>query len=380
VDRPGAPWEPHWAFIKPARPALPVVKNAKWVRNPVDAFVLAASRRRPRSRPEADRRTLARRLSLDLTGLPPEPDLVEAFVADASPTRTRSSPTSSSLRRATASTAPGTGCDAARYADTTGSTSTTSATSGPIATGSSTPSTEQTFDQFTVEQLPATCSQPDAGAAHRHRLPSLQHDTNEGGTIAEENRRNYARDRVETTFWVWLGLTANCAVCHDHKFDPITQKDFYSMAAFFRNTTQGALDGNIRDTAPVLLLPKPEDEGRNKASPGRDRDRKQAVAARKKVLRAEFDKWLETAKPQDWTRGRQDRRALVPPAAGRRRRSKAVFPGQAPSAEIRRPAAVGGERTVTERALTGRQQDARRDRHRGRRHSTRTGRVPSAAG
>src|SRR6185295_2876683 len=124
--------------------------------------------------------------------------------------------------------------------------------------------------------------------------------TNEGGTIAEENLANYARDRVETTFWVWLGLTANCAVCHDHKFDPVTQKDFYQMAAFFRNTTQGALDGNVRDTAPVLLITKPEDEKRHQAIPAELDAAKQALAARKKTLRADFDKWLDTAKPEDW--------------------------------------------------------------------------------
>jgi hypothetical protein len=113
---------------------------------------------------------------------------------------------------------------------------------------------------------------------------------------------------VETTFWVWLGLTANCAVCHDHKFDPITQKDFYSMAAFFRNTTQGALDGNIRDTAPVLLLPKPEDEARNKAIPAEIETAKQAVAARKKVLRASSTSGSRRPSPGLGQRSRQDRR------------------------------------------------------------------------
>jgi hypothetical protein len=93
---------------------------------------------------------------------------------------------------------------------------------------------------------------------------------------------------------------ANCAVCHDHKFDPFTQKDFYQIAAFFRNTTQGALDGNVRDTAPILLMPKAEDLVRNKAIPAELEAAKQAVAARKKALRADFDKWLETAKPEDW--------------------------------------------------------------------------------
>src|SRR6202012_1244114 len=107
------------------------------------------------------------------------------------------------------------------------------------------------FDQFTIEQLAGdllpnpTQAQLIATGFHRCNFT-----TAEGGTIPEENLANYARDRVETTSWVWLGLTANCAVCHDHKFDPITTKDFYAMSAFFRNTTQEHTDKNNRDTAP----------------------------------------------------------------------------------------------------------------------------------
>ena len=299
----GAPWEPHWALIKPARPSLPVVKNAKWVRNPIDAFILArieAAGLAPA--PEADRRTLARRLSLDLTGLPPEPDLADAFAADA---------TADALEKLVDKllASPRYGehrarywLDAARYADTHGLHFDNFRDIWPYRDWVIKAfNANQTFDRFTIEQLAgdllpnATKDQMIATGFHRCNMT-----TNEGGTIAEENLANYARDRVETTFWVWLGLTANCAVCHDHKFDPITQKDFYSMAAFFRNTTQGALDGNIRDTAPTLLLPKPEDEARHKAIPAEIEAAKQAVAARKKILRGEFDKWLETAKPQDW--------------------------------------------------------------------------------
>ena len=113
------------------------------------------------------------------------------------------------------------------------------------------------FDQFTVEQIAGdllpnpTREQLIATGFHRCNAT-----TSEGGTIAEENLALYANDRVTTTSWVWLGLTANCAACHDHKFDPITQKDFYSMAAFFRNTTQPASDGNVKDTKPVIYLPR----------------------------------------------------------------------------------------------------------------------------
>jgi len=299
----GAPWEPHWSFIKPERPAVPVVKNDKWARNAIDRFILAKLEAQGLApAPEADRRTLARRLSLDLIGLPPEPEVVEAFLSDTTPDayeklvdKLLESPRYGENRART-------WMDAARYADTHGLHFDNFRDIWPyrdwiIASFNR----NQPFDQFTIEQLAGdllpspTKEQIIATGFHRCNIT-----TNEGGTIAEENLANYARDRVETTSWVWLGLTANCAVCHDHKFDPITTKDFYSMSAYFRNTTQGALDGNIRDTAPVLVLPKTEDEKRYKEVPAEIEAKKTQIADLKKKLRADFDKWLETAKADDW--------------------------------------------------------------------------------
>ena len=152
------------------------------------------------------------------------------------------------------------------------------------------------FDKFTVEQLAgdllpdATAEQRIATGFHRCNIT-----TNEGGTIAEENLFNYARDRVETTAWVWLGLTANCAVCHDHKMDPITMKDFYSMSAFFRNTTQAALDGNIRDTAPVMVLPVEDDKGRWAAIPALQAEANRRIQERRKNLADAADTWGRSA-------------------------------------------------------------------------------------
>ena len=300
----GAPWEPHWSFIKPERPEPQKVQNEKWARNPIDTFVLAkleAAGLQPA--PEADKHTLARRLSLDLTGLPPEPAMVDAFIAD-------NAPNAYEKYVDTLIASPRYGehrarywLDAARYADTHGMHFDNFRDIWPYRDWVINAfNTNQRFDQFTLEQLAGdllekpTKEQMVATGFHRCNIT-----TNEGGTIAEENLCNYARDRVETTSWVWLGLTANCAVCHDHKFDPITQKDFYSMSAFFRNTTQGALDGNIRDTAPILVMPtKGADEDRWNQIPKDILSAQTSIVKVKEGQRAEFNTWIATASPATW--------------------------------------------------------------------------------
>ncbi len=119
------------------------------------------------------------------------------------------------------------------------------------------------FDRFTIEQLAGdilpnrSLEQQIASGFHRCNIT-----TSEGGAIDEEYRVLYTRDRTETTSQVWLGLTAGCAVCHDHKFDPISQREFYELAAFFNNTTQSGMDGNIKDTPPVQFVPRPDDRAR----------------------------------------------------------------------------------------------------------------------
>src|SRR5207248_1454553 len=115
------------------------------------------------------------------------------------------------------------------------------------------------------------------------------------GAIDEEYRVLYARDRTEATAWTWLGSSLNCAVCHDHKFDPFTQRDFYSMSAFFNNTTQAAMDGNVKNTAPVMFVPAAEDRSRFEAISGELAAAKNAVEARKGAARPDFDRWLAAA-------------------------------------------------------------------------------------
>src|SRR5207253_2811665 len=242
----GAEYQRHWSFIPPQRSSLPEVKNKTWARNPIDRFILAkleAVGLAPTA--EADRRTLARRLSLDLTGLPPEPADVEAFVNDAAPDayeklvdKFMASPHWGEHRART-------WLDAARYADTHGLHFDNFREMWAYrdwvieAFNRNMP-----FSQFTLEQLAGdllpnpTLDQLIATGFNRCNIT-----TNEGGTIQEENLVMYTRDRTETVAQVFLALTANCATCHDHKFDPITTRDFYSLSAFFNNSTQGALDG-----------------------------------------------------------------------------------------------------------------------------------------
>jgi hypothetical protein len=299
----GAPVEPHWAFIKPERPEPPQVADAAWMKNPIDRFVAARLQQAGLApAPEADRRTLARRVCLDLTGLPPEPALVEAFVADSAAgayerlvDQLLASPRYGEHRARY-------WLDAARYADTHGMHFDNYREMWPYRDWViSAFNSDQPFDQFTIEQLAGDLlphpseSQLIATGFHRCNMT-----TNEGGTIEEENLCNYARDRVETTSWVWLGLTANCAVCHDHKFDPIPTKDFYAMSAFFRNTTQGGLDGNVKDTAPILRILTADDQGKMKSLDERVAAGKQAVADRRKALRAGFDTWLAKATVAEW--------------------------------------------------------------------------------
>jgi hypothetical protein len=258
----GAQWKDHWAFVAPVRPPLPPVKDAGWVRNPIDAFILAkleANQLKPAE--EADRRSLVRRVTLDLTGLPPTPAEVAAFVKDRSPHAYEKV-----VDRLLASPHYGEQfahywLDAARYADTQGLHIDNYREMWPYrdwvirAFNSNMPFNEFTIDQLAGDLLPhATLDQKIASGFQRCNVT-----TNEGGSIPAEVEAMYARDRADTTGTVWMGLTIGCATCHDHKFDPIAQKEMYAMTAFFRNTTQYPLDGNVPDTPPIVTVPPAAD-------------------------------------------------------------------------------------------------------------------------
>ncbi|MBI1842199.1 MAG: DUF1549 domain-containing protein, partial [Verrucomicrobia bacterium] len=300
----GAPWQPHWSFIKPERPPTPDAGSLRSrVRNPIDAFVFSRLEGRGLApAPEADRRVLARRLSLDLVGLPPRAEAVEAFVKDRSPDYYERY-----VDRLMDSAQWGEHrgrywLDVARYADTHGLHFDNYREMWPYrdwvigAFNRNLP-----FDRFTIEQLAGDLlPHPTTDQIIATGFERCNPTTNEGGTIEEENLANYARDRVETLSWAWLGLTANCAVCHDHKFDPITTRDFYSLSAFFRNTTQTGFDGNVKESSPVLVLVKTDAErARLEALPGEIDVARKAFDKAKKDADADFTRWAETAKADE---------------------------------------------------------------------------------
>ncbi|HEV2424278.1 MAG TPA: DUF1553 domain-containing protein [Terriglobia bacterium] len=259
----GAKWERHWAWIAPRRPPVPEVQDKRWPRNPIDNFVLARLEREGlKPSPEADRATLLRRVSFDLTGLPPTPADLDSFLADKSPDAYEKH-----VDRLLASPHYGERMampwlDLARYADTHGYHIDSLREMWPwrdwvIAAFNR----NEPYDQFTVEQLAgdllpnATLEQKIASGFNRN------HEINfEGGAIPAEYHVEYVVDRASTTATTWLGLTMGCARCHDHKFDPIKQRDFYSFFAFFNTVPERGLDGTQGNADPVLALPSPEQQ------------------------------------------------------------------------------------------------------------------------
>lgn len=283
----------HWAFVAPKRPSTPSVKLQSWVVNPIDAFILARLESEGlKPSPVADKVTLIKRLSLDLIGLPPTPQEVDRFVADKSPQayeivvdRLISSPHYGERMALP-------WLDAARYADSNGFQQ-----DGDTyqyvwrdwvvnALNKNMP-----FDQFTIEQVAGdllpkpTQDQLIATAFNRNHMLN-----GEGGAIPEEQRNVVLYDRVDTTATTWLGLTMACARCHDHKYDPISQSDFYSFMAFFNNVPESGVPsggGQYRIAEPWIYIPVKHQETQV------DELSKQLVSARdeeKKKLEAEIAK------------------------------------------------------------------------------------------
>jgi hypothetical protein len=257
----GAHYRPHWAFEKPARPAVPQGQASNWAKTPIDLFVLRRLNKEGlQPSPEADKHALIRRVTLDLTGLLPTPEEVNAFVQDSSPQayehlvdRLLASPAFGEQRARY-------WMDYARYADTYGLHFDNSryiwAYRDYLIKSFN---TNKPFDQFAKEQIagdllpPSNLDQIIASGYVRSGVSS-----NEGGTIPEELRVNIARERTEAYGAAFLGLTVGCAVCHDHKYDPTTQKDFYQLSAFFNNINEQPFNGDKPNWAPVVRIPKPQ--------------------------------------------------------------------------------------------------------------------------
>lgn len=290
----GAEYEDHWAFMKIEK-ATPEDLDG----HPIDYFVDKELARHSLTRsPEADPRTLVRRVYLDLTGLPPTPAEIDSYLEDSSEDKYTKLIDELMARPSFGEHRARYWLDAARYGDTHGLHLDNYREIWPYrdwvinAFNDNKP-----FDQFTVEQLAgdlipeATQEQQIATGFNRCNVT-----TSEGGAIEEEFLVRYAVDRVSTTSTVWMGLTAGCAQCHDHKFDPMTMKDFYSLFAFFNNTTQPGMDGNAKDSPPVLRV---YDSVEHEKAANDLRKKVSLQVEKSKKLLADFNRPVEAENTED---------------------------------------------------------------------------------
>ena len=263
----GAQWKQLWSLVPVAEPKLPGVKNFAWVRNEIDRFILARLEAKGlQPSPEADRATLIRRLSLDLTGLPPNEAKIDAFIADKNPKAYENLVDRLLASRHYGERMALEWLDAARFADTHGY----HVDSGRHmwrwrdwvidALNRNVP-----FDQFAIEQLagdllpePTVSNMIATGFNRNHGINF------EGGAFAEEFRVEYVVDRVHTTATVFMGLTMKCARCHDHKFDPISQKEYYQFFAMFNWVPEQGIDGASGNAVPVMKFPTEKEIGQFK--------------------------------------------------------------------------------------------------------------------
>jgi mono/diheme cytochrome c family protein len=286
----------HWAYIKPRRPELPRVKNQEWVRNPIDAFILARLEREGlQPSPETDKATLLRRVHLDITGLPPSVKEVDAFLADKSHDAYEKV-----VDRLLASPAYGERwarpwLDLARYADSNGYEADHPRVMWEYRDWViNALNRDMPFDQFTIEQIAgdmlpgATTDQRIATGFHRNTMVNM-----EGGIDPEENRFEILVDRVNTTATVWLGSTMACAQCHNHKYDPFSQKEYYQLMAIFDNA-EYKIEGSLHSrhvSEPQLSLPTPAQAAKRKVIDGELKRLEAKLTEQTPELDAEQAKW-----------------------------------------------------------------------------------------
>ena len=309
----GAEWQSHWAFIPPERPPVPPVAGAEWVRNPIDNFVKAGlERERREPSPEADLLTLIRRVTFDLTGLPPAEGDIAAVLNDDSPDAFERHVDRMLESKGYGERMAAEWLNGARYADSSGY-----QTDAPRqmwryrdwvidAYNENMP-----FDRFTIEQI-AGDMLPDATLEQRIATAfNRNHGQNgEGGIVPEEFLVENVVDRVSTTGTVWMGLTLGCARCHDHKFDPVSQKEFYEIYAYFNNIPER---GNLRglgakafkyyNSPPLVTAPTDADFARlAELDEKLDKAREafESLEADAADARAEWERSLRDAWPIDW--------------------------------------------------------------------------------
>ncbi|HMV82197.1 MAG TPA: DUF1553 domain-containing protein [Blastocatellia bacterium] len=303
--RQGARWQQHWAFIAPVRPALPKIKNTAWPKNAIDYFVLAkleAAGLEPS--PETDRATLLRRLSFDLTGLPPTVKEQDEFLNDKSPNAYEKV-----VDRLLASPRFGERMafewlDAARYADTNGY-----QLDGERSMWRwrdwviNAYNRNLPFDQFTIQQLAGDLlRRPANSTAALDQLIATAFNRNhrgnsEDGIVPEEYRIEYIVDRVDTTSTVFLGLTMGCARCHNHKFDPFTQREYYQLSAFFNSIPEDGRASNYGNSAPWISAPTVEQQRQLKRLETRLAQTKQQLELSLKTHAAAQRRWEHSLNP-----------------------------------------------------------------------------------
>lgn len=321
----GGKYEKHWAFVKPVRPQVPEIPPGGGARTDIDRFILARlSKEGLAFMPEADRYALVRRLTLDLTGLPPTIEEADAFAKDQDPAAY-----DKVVDRLLASPAYGerwgrVWLDLARYADSQGYAEDKARVIWAFrdwviqALNDNMP-----FDQFTIEQIAGdllpnpTQKQLEATAFHRNTLTNT-----EGGTDREEFRNVAIVDRVNTTMAVWLGLTFNCAQCHDHKYDPFTQEEFFRLFAFFNQTE----DNDQADDRPFLSIFTDEQKKQKKDWEDELATLQSALETTTPELEAARRKWeAALAQPVEW-------KALVEAELAADRKSSVLKAESAPAA------------------------------------------------
>ncbi len=292
----GAKWEGHWSFAAPEKPALPQVSNAGWARTPIDHFILARLDRAGLSpSPEADRASLIRRVSFDVTGLPPTLGELDRFENEKSVAWYEAMVDHYLAKPAFGERMTLAWMDAARYGDTS-----VFHADGPRfmwpwrdwvieAYNRNMP-----FDQFTVDQIAGDLI-PDGDVKRKIASGFNRNNgtTDEGGAIAEEYRVEYVVDRVRTTANVWLGLSMECAQCHDHKYDPISQKEYFGFYAFFNQTTDPGMQTRNGNQAPVVNVPDPKKEAQLAAATARLAETDRKIAEHRAKVEPAFAAWTK---------------------------------------------------------------------------------------